>query len=95
LVQERSWPSAVASSRGLAGELKIIAALLQQAVIEKILTRLGLQARVPLRASARGQALQAAWAQSTHRRWSGPVLRSAWTSDDRRIPTGSSTLNAS
>jgi len=42
LVQGRSWPSAVAHSRGLAGELKVIAALLQRAVIEKILTRLGL-----------------------------------------------------
>ena len=38
------------------GELKIIAAILEQPVIEKILTHLGLQARAP----ARGQALQAA-----------------------------------
>jgi hypothetical protein len=43
-----------------AGELKIIAAILEQPVIEKILTHLGLQARAPPRAPARGQALQAA-----------------------------------
>jgi hypothetical protein len=42
------------------GELKIIAAILQAPVIEKILTHLGLQARAPPRAPARGQALQAA-----------------------------------
>ena len=42
------------------GELKIIAAILEQPVIEKILTHLGLQARAPPRALARGQALQAA-----------------------------------
>ena len=42
------------------GELKIIAAILEQPVIEKILTHLGLQARVPPRSAARGQALQAA-----------------------------------
>jgi len=42
------------------GELKIIAAILEQSVIEKILTHLGLQARAPPRAPARGQALQAA-----------------------------------
>ena len=42
------------------GELKIIAAILEQPVIEKILTHLGLQARAPPRAAARGQALQAA-----------------------------------
>ena len=41
------------------GELKIIAAILEQPVIEKILTHLGLQARAPPRAPARGQALQA------------------------------------
>ena len=40
--------------------LKIIAAILEQSVIEKILTHLGLQARAPPRAPARGQALQAA-----------------------------------
>jgi hypothetical protein len=42
------------------GELKIIAAILGQPVIEQILTHLGLQARAPPRAAARGQALQAA-----------------------------------
>lgn len=42
------------------GQLKIIAAILEQAVIEKILTHLGLQARAPPWAPARGQALQAA-----------------------------------
>ena len=42
------------------GELKIIAAILEQPVMEKILTHLGLQARAPPRAPARGQALQAA-----------------------------------
>ena len=42
------------------GELKIIAAILEQPVIEKILTHLDLQARAPPRAPARGQALQAA-----------------------------------
>ena len=42
------------------GELKIIAAILEQPVIETILTHLGLQARAPPRAPARGQAPQAA-----------------------------------
>jgi uncharacterized protein with PIN domain len=42
------------------GELKIIAAILEQPVIERILTHLGLQARAPPRSPARGQALQAA-----------------------------------
>jgi hypothetical protein len=40
--------------------LNIIAAILEQPVVEKILTHLGLQARAPPRAPARGQALQAA-----------------------------------
>ena len=39
------------------GELKIIAAILEQPVIEKILTHLGLQARAPPRSPARGQTL--------------------------------------
>jgi hypothetical protein len=51
-----SRPLAVAHGRQLAGELKIIAAILELPVIEKILTHLGLQARAP----ARGQALQVA-----------------------------------
>ena len=42
------------------GELKIIAAIVEQPVIEKILTHLGLQARAPPRAPARGTQLQAA-----------------------------------
>ncbi len=37
------------------GELKIIAAILDRPVIEKILTHLGLQARAPPLAPARGQ----------------------------------------
>jgi Putative transposase len=37
------------------GELKIIAAILERPVIEKILTHLGLQARAPPRAPALGQ----------------------------------------
>ena len=42
------------------GELKLIAAIVEAPVIERILTHLGLQARAPPRASARGQALHAA-----------------------------------
>ena len=42
------------------GELKIIAAILEQPVIEKMLMHLGLQAWARPRAPARGQALQAA-----------------------------------
>ncbi len=42
------------------GELKIIAAILEQPVVEKILTHLGLQARAPPRAPASGSQLQAA-----------------------------------
>ena len=42
------------------GTLKIISATLEQPVIEKILTHLGLQARAPPRAPARGSQLQAA-----------------------------------
>ena len=40
--------------------LKIIAAILEQTVIEKILMHLGLQARAPPREPARGSQLQAA-----------------------------------
>jgi hypothetical protein len=39
------------------GELKIIGAILDTRVIDKILTHLGLQARAPPRAAARGLAL--------------------------------------
>jgi len=42
------------------GELKIIASIMEQPVIEKILTHLGLQARAPPRAPARRPQLQAA-----------------------------------
>ena len=42
------------------GQLKNIAAILERPVIEKILTHLGLQARAPPRAPARGSQLQAA-----------------------------------
>ena len=41
------------------GELKIIAAIRERPVIEKILLHLGLQAKAPPRSAARGQALQA------------------------------------
>jgi len=41
------------------GHLKIIAAIMEQPVIEKILTHLGLQARAPPRAPALGSQLQA------------------------------------
>jgi hypothetical protein len=40
------------------GELTIIAAILEAPVIERILTHLGLQARAPPGASARGQTLR-------------------------------------
>jgi hypothetical protein len=53
-------PSTVARGRQLPGELKIIAAILEQPVIEKILTHLGLPARAPRRAAAHEQAPQAA-----------------------------------
>ena len=39
------------------GELKSIAAILEEPMIERLLTHLGLQARAP----ARGPELQAAW----------------------------------
>ncbi len=42
------------------GQLKIIAAILEAPVIERILTHLGLQARAPPRAPARGDFQQAA-----------------------------------
>ena len=41
-------------------ELEIIAAILEQPVIEEIITHLGLQARAPPCSAAREQALQAA-----------------------------------
>jgi len=42
------------------GQLKVIAAIMEQPVIEKILTHLGLQARAPPRAPADESQLQAA-----------------------------------
>jgi len=42
------------------GQLKIIAAIIESAVIERILTHLGLQARAPPRVPARGDFQQAA-----------------------------------
>ena len=45
---------------GFGCKLKIIAAILEQLVIEEILTHLGLWARAPPCLPARGQALQAA-----------------------------------
>ena len=42
------------------GELNFIAAILEQPVIQNILTHLGLEARVPPRAPARGSQLQEA-----------------------------------
>ncbi len=54
-------PSRVVRGRRLPGQLKIIAAILEAPVIEKILTHLGLQARAPPRVPGRSsQALQAA-----------------------------------
>lgn len=47
------WPN-------FGGELKIIAAILEQPVIEEILTHVGLQTREPPRSPARGPQLQAA-----------------------------------
>jgi len=45
---------------GPSSQIKIIAAILEAPVIERILTHLGLQARAPPRASARGDLQQAA-----------------------------------
>ena len=42
------------------GQLKIIAAILESVVIERILTHLGLEARAPPRVPARGVLQQAA-----------------------------------
>ena len=61
-------PSAAVMAGGLrwepcpncGGGVKVIAAILEQPVIEKILTHLGLQPHAPPRAPARGPALQVA-----------------------------------
>jgi hypothetical protein len=55
------------------GQLKIIAAILEQPVIEKILTHLGLQARAPPRAPARGPQVQAAWPSRTLANQAAPM----------------------
>jgi hypothetical protein len=65
---------------GGGGELRIIAAILERVVIEKILTHLGLQARAPPRAPARGQALQGIPPDSAR---------------ERRLSVALSTLNGS
>ena len=52
--------AAMAHCPNCGGELKIIAAILEQPVIEKILMHLGLQARAPPSAPARRSQLQAA-----------------------------------
>ena len=49
-IDAEHWPNC-------GGSLKIIAAILEQPVSEEILTRLGLQARAPLRAPARASQL--------------------------------------
>jgi hypothetical protein len=62
------------------GELKIIAAILQTPVIEKILTHLGLQARVPPRAPARGQMPLRAVCERN--RWAFALLARRWRTRD-------------
>ena len=58
------------------GELKIIAAILEAPVIEKILTHLGLQAHAPPRAQARDPASRAAGVDCV-RGFAGP-REAAW-----------------
>ena len=50
----RGRPSRVVRGRRLPSELKMVAAILKQPVIPKILTHLGLQTREPPRRGARG-----------------------------------------
>ncbi len=59
------------------GKLKIIAAILEQPVIEKILTHLGLQARAPPRAPVRGQGAAGGLNAVNHRCSSGLAPRAA------------------
>jgi len=59
------------------GALKIIAAILEQPVIEKILTHLGLQARAPPQAPVRDQALQSGLSAVNRRRFSDLAPRVA------------------
>ncbi|MBE0549489.1 MAG: hypothetical protein IH627_17910 [Rubrivivax sp.] len=60
------------------GELKIIAAILEAPVIEKILTHLDLQARAPPRAPARGPQLHAALPSLRITRSGDAAPRAAW-----------------
>ena len=57
---ERVFDFDLAHCPNCGGQLKIIAAVLEQPVIEEILTHQALQARAPLCSAARGRALQAA-----------------------------------
>ena len=57
---ERVFESDMEYCPNCSGDLKIIAVILEAPVIKRILKRVGLQARVPPRAPARGQVLQAA-----------------------------------
>ncbi len=66
------------------GEHKVIAAILEAPVIEKILTYLGLQARAPPRAPARGQALQDELAHKQSSVLSVPGERSGYWPDAPR-----------
>lgn len=69
------------------GELTIIAAILEQPVIEKIRTPLEPYARAPPRAPARDQALQAARAQIKHRRVERPCSRDRGDRPCPRLPS--------
>lgn len=66
------------------GEPKIIAAVLEQPVLENILTHLGLQARAPPRAPACDQALQAEPFKDRHTRVEGRV-RGAMGKEEGRL----------
>ena len=63
-IEQRAWREdareALEHCPNCGRDLKIIAAILEQPVIEKIVTHLELQARAPPRSAARGQALKAA-----------------------------------
>ena len=54
------WQLSAEHCPNCGGELAIIAAILDAPVIERILSHLGLQARAPSRAPARGHMQQAA-----------------------------------
>ena len=69
-------PHRCAKQLQLPGELNIGAAILEAPLIERSLTLLGVQARGPSRAPARGQMLlHVAWAHPTHQRSSSPPPR--------------------